>query len=99
MKQRKQRNNNNKRKQSFVTYEPGELVDCPDGMIFYWTQWATTNGQLAESGRYFQRPPRGRYIKVSPESGPLYKIIDINGELFEIIHAKLKKVLDKPAQV
>lgn len=81
---------------TFEKYEPGELVDCPDGMIFYWTQWAAENGHIqTDSGRYFPRPPRGRFVKISPESGSLYKIIDIDGELFEIIHAKLKKVLDK----
>lgn len=81
----------------FPKYTPGETVELTEGHKYFWATWAQDNGYTPGQMRTFHKAVRGKFIKSSPDSGPMYKIIEIAGEQFEIMHTEIKKVLDKPA--
>lgn len=82
---------NKNKKVEIVKYLPGELVVVQEGMHYYHNKWATDNGLLPGKGRFFTKKVLGVYIKNSPESGNLYKLIEIENELFEIFHKQIEK--------
>jgi hypothetical protein len=95
------RNNRNKKpKKNFIKFYPGELVEIKHaGHYTLWDTWARQNGYAIPPIRNINAKTIGKFVKTSPENGPLYKIIDIEGELFEIIHASLQKTLNKNNRV
>ena len=82
-----------KNKKEFAKYISGELVICEPGYHHLWTEWLRENGYVPNGqGRMFSSSVQGKFLKTSPDSGPLYKIVEINGEQFEIFHVSIKKV-------
>jgi len=92
--------NRNKKTKNFIKFYPGELVEViQPGCYTLWETWARDHGYVVPPVRTISAKTIGKFVRTSPDNGPLYKIIDIDGELFEIIHASLKKVLDKNNKV
>ena len=82
----------NKEKIKLTRYNFGEIVLISEGMKYYSSEWISKNGLLPGAGLYFREKTKGQFVKVSPDSGPLYHIILVNKELFEIFHKDLQKV-------
>lgn len=83
---------NKKKKRVFPKFELGDLVEVREGMHFYWPTWSRENGYLAGGGTLFTENKIGKFVKTSPDSGPGYKIIEVEDKLYEIIHVDLKKI-------
>lgn len=81
----------------FPKYNPGDTVELTEGHKYFWPIWARENGYMNGQMRTFHTNVRGKFVKTSPDGGPMYKIIEVNGEQFEVIHTEITKVLDKPA--
>jgi len=82
--------NSKKKKINIVNYKSGDLVEVSEGMLYYSSEWTSQNGLVPGTGRYFRTKVIGEFVKNSPDSGNLYKIIKIDGELFEVIHKQIK---------
>lgn len=83
----------NQKKRKFEKYTPGEVVKLTEDRFYqFHTNWAIENGYRQGEGRQLQANTKGKFVSNSSE-GPIYKIVEVNGEHFEIIHANLKKDL------
>ena len=83
----------NKSKRVFPKYVPGEIVEIVAGTLYYDANWLRENGMISQShGKIFGEGTRGVYLRASNDSGPMYKIIEIDGEHFEVFHVNIKKL-------
>lgn len=81
----------NKKSKTFIKFLPGELIEITTaGCYTVWDMWAHENGYAIPPVRNISAKTLGKFVKTSP-TGPMYKIVDINGELFEVIHVNIRK--------
>ena len=81
---------NEKTKKMLPGFKPGDIVEHQGGMLYYFTDWVQEN-RYCDSQKYFNDKIRGVVLN-SRASGPMYRIVEIGGEQFEIMQASLQKV-------